>query len=91
MAQLRDLISRDGVDEATDGIGASSWYATVLSPLPANLTDDLYVRIPDVSFVNDVKWGPIPSARWKRLGTVPTLNQEVLVVFDNRQQPWVIA
>ncbi len=92
MAKLSDLISRTGADEAFSGMGSAIWYATVIAPAPANVNSPLYVDIPDISFFGETKWGP---CRWNKnmlpASGLPQIGDEVLVIFDNRQHPWVVA
>jgi hypothetical protein len=94
MSRLDDLLTREGMDNETAGIGAGMWFATVTKPALLAVTDPLYVDIPEMSILGQVKWGP---CRWnsKLYGltgmTLPVVGTEVLVAFDNRQQPWVVA
>lgn len=94
MSRLEDLITSDRLDFEKSGIGANMWFGTVASPAPVAVTSPLYVDITDISIYGQVKWGP---CRWnsKLYGltgmTLPILGDEVLIAFDNRQQPWVVA
>jgi hypothetical protein len=86
VAILSDLISSAGVDHATEGVGANSWYAEVVAPVPVSISDPLYVTIPELNIMSETKWGP---CKW--IGTKPpALGEECLVTFDNRQQLWAI-
>jgi hypothetical protein len=50
------------------------------------------VDIPDISYMGQLKWGP---CFWGKTllptGVMPALGSPVLVIFDNRQQPWVVS
>jgi hypothetical protein len=96
LAKINDLISRAGADNGQAGVGANIWFGTVMPPAPATLGDNLYVDIPDISFISQVKFGP---CRWDKhmlpvvagVQALPQVDDEVLVIFDNRQQPWVVG
>jgi hypothetical protein len=94
MARLSDLLTRAGMDSETAGVGAAIWHGRVADPEPASVSDSLFVDIPDISIHGKVKFGP---CRWNnRLYgltgmSLPATGDEVLVIFDNRQQPWVVA
>lgn len=92
MSHIRDLISRNGVNNETDGLGGNVWYGTVIAPAPATTNDFIFVDIPEFSFLGEVKIGP---CRWNtgmlKTDALPQLNDEVIVIFDNRQQPWVVG
>jgi hypothetical protein len=94
MARLDDLITRDGLDNELTGVGGAMWHGTVAHPAPTSVSDPLFVDIPDISILGEVKFGP---CKWNnRLYgltgmALPITGDEVLVVFDNRQQAWVVA
>lgn len=91
MATLSDLSSKQGHEQALAGVGANAWFARVVEPAPASANDDLFVDIPEISILGKVKW----SCRWNASllipPSLPQAGDEVLVIFDNRQQPWVVA
>ena len=94
VARISDLITRGALESETAGMGANMWFGTVAAPVPATMNDPLYVDIPDVSFTGQVRWGPCrwDSKIYALTGmTLPILGDEVLIAFDNRQQPWVVA
>jgi hypothetical protein len=89
MSRLKDLTSRDGLEDGLSGIGANTWYAEVIAPAPVTLDDDLYVTIPDLNIEEgdgEMKWGPV---NWGGR-VIPAEGDEVLIITDNRQQMWAI-
>lgn len=88
MAKVNDLVSKQHLDQDQGAQGAQVWYATVVGPAPAAAGDDLYVEIPEIMM--EIKFGP---CYWNAgAGTsLPVVGSEALVIFDNRQQPWVVA
>ena len=82
------------------------WYAMVVGPAPLLTTDPLYVVIPDTDPNTkwQAYWSPKPKlltinvAQGAELANefdvteldLPTVGSECLVVFDNRQNLWVI-
>lgn len=85
MALLSDLIDRRTKEHLV--LSSGQWYAKVTIPIPIEISDNLFVIIPEISL--DIKWGP---CRWNpRVLTLPVEGSEALVIFDNRQQPWVVA
>lgn len=94
MSRIRELVSRQGADSALEGVGANMWHAEIAAPAPADVNDPLYVNIPDISYQGEVKFGPClwNSQLYGLTGmTLPQEGDAVLVAFDNRQQPWVVA
>jgi hypothetical protein len=87
MAQIKDLLTIGGNTKQGDTMPTNHvlWYGTVVGPLPPDLATKIWIIIPDID--SHYKWGP---CRWLNL-EVPHIGDEVLVVFDNRQNPWVIA
>src|SRR5215831_2940818 len=94
MATINDLVTRKGVEEQVQGVGAVAWYGTVVAPAPTAYNAPLWVDIPDMSWLGQVKWGPCfwssgliaqPPVQYPHVGS------PVLVIFDNRNQPWVVA
>lgn len=82
MATLTDLIRQNKPALANmSGV----WYARIVAPEVVGLNDFVWVEIPDID--SSLKFGP---CRWPRSDS-PDLGKEALVVFDNRQQPWVIG
>ena len=63
------------------------WFGYVAKNVPS-LTTAMYVILP--SFDDTAQVGP---CRWQSRDDVslPTKGDEVLVVFDERRQPWVVA
>jgi hypothetical protein len=92
VSTLKDLISRQGVSDETAGIGTGPWFGTVIGPVPTALQGNLWVDIPDISYMGQLKFGP---CFWSKTllptGVMPALGSPVLVIFDNRQQPWVVS
>lgn len=82
MATLTDLID---ISEREHQTIAGFWYGRVVKPVPVDQTTKMYVVIPDISA--STKWGPF---RWP-ISEIPTEGQECLVVFDNRQNGWIVA
>lgn len=82
MAIVKDLV---GKDKTEFPVISGMWYGRIADPVPPDLIHFMYVIIPDIS--PDIKFGP---CRWNRSET-PGLDKECLVLFDNRQNPWVIT
>lgn len=86
--RIKDLASTHSVDDALAGVGSGPWYALVISPAPLSDTDDLWVKIPDLAI--EMKWGPCKWSLATPTATLPQIGDDVLVIFDNRQQPWAV-
>lgn len=63
------------------------WFGYVARNVPS-LTSLMYVILP--SFDDSQEFGP---CRWQSRdsSSLPTKGDEVLVLFDDRRQPWVVA
>jgi hypothetical protein len=53
----------------------------------ASSSDDLYVVVPSVDGGAQL-WGP---CAWSPGGTLPSAGDDVLVIFDERETPWVMV
>lgn len=82
MASLKDLVAE--TTAGSQGFTEALWYARIAAPLPADLSEMMYVIIPDINPLT--KFGP---CRWNT-SQVVTLDADCLVAFDNRGQPWVL-
>lgn len=83
MASLKDWISETNNDSELAPIGGM-WYGRIVNPLPTDLSELLYVMIPEINPIT--KW----ACRWP-VADIPILDAEVLVAFDNRENPWVLS
>ncbi len=84
MARINSLVPDAQHPGNAPGFPSGTWYGYVVKPLPVLLSTELWVVIPDID--PTLKWGP---CRW--LGhALPDEGTEALVLFDNRQNPWVI-
>jgi len=79
MTELTDLLARTPEARAVVRGQVSN---TVLVP-----GDDLFVTVPSFDG-NRVQWGPCP---WSPSDALPTRGDECLVLFDEHEQPWVMA
>lgn len=82
MADIRDLIPQTVRDHTI--FSAGIWWGYVCK-LMETTAAPIPVVIPDIS--RDLVW----DCMWTKVGTTPPVGSEVLVVFDNRQHPWVLA
>lgn len=83
MATVDDLIPEA---EKSGPALSGNWYGYLVDPIPIGITDECYFVLPDID--PNIKWGP---ARWpKQALSIMAVNREVLVIFDNRQNPWVV-
>lgn len=84
MANIRELIP---LAERNAPPLSGNVYGYLVAPIPEDATQMCYVVMPDIS--NEIRWGPM---RWpKQAISLMILNAQVLVTFDNRQTPWVVA
>jgi len=91
MPTIKDLISRPGVGDEVGGVISGPWYGVVIAPAPTAVLGKLWVDIPDISYLGQVKWQCYWSRNLLPSGTMPVVGSPVLVIFDNRQQPWVVG
>ena len=82
MAILKDLIDESSREFPTI---PGFWHGKVVDPVPPDQITRMTLVIPDIS--PDHKW---KNCRWP-VADVPSLGQDCLVVFSNRDEPWVIA
>lgn len=68
-------------------LGQGAHYATVAENA-VDFTDEIEVILPD--FDDNMRWGP---CRWQSRDAIglPKRGDECLVMFDNRNQPWIVA
>ena len=85
MSTIADLVSVQGMGNALSDFGGVAWFATIANPVPITTSDDIYVIIPDIS--SEHKFGP---CRWFA-PAIPSIGDECLVIFNNRQEPIVFG
>lgn len=66
---------------------STAWYGKI-AKAPTDITDTLEIVLPD--FDEQLRWGP---CRWQSRDDVslPKRGDSCLVLFDNRNKPWVVA
>jgi hypothetical protein len=80
-AQIRDEIKRE-----ITPVRARIWFGQFFEA-PASLADLATIIVPD--YDTTIHWS---NCRWQARGsTLPAKGDECIVVFDNRNQPWVVA